>query len=341
MRTGLKYQNILSKIHIVFFLLLFASSIYAQTATHFYKDSNFSCKYHTLSGMLHGRYESFYKNGKKKSDGTFQYNSREGIWTVWDSTGKLRVKRIYTNPLEYIRMYPAVPAEGPTLLLNKPVYTLQRDSLGEWKNFMIAERTAFYQQRNFKCFYTSQKQLLFDCKTLFNILYSNAVKKNYSLYLGKKGDEDDTYSKRLNLSTADSILIDTTKVKLVGFRLKSDWIFDNIRLLSNERPLFITALVVDKVNPKDTFDLFDVYVPDVRKYLAQVKLADTNLPQYLRTLDDVFFFGCFSVEKWSVSSVFIRNTHIPTMPTAVNKRALQEVETENDLWLYFNKPATQ
>jgi antitoxin component YwqK of YwqJK toxin-antitoxin module len=49
--------------------------------------------------MLNGKYVSFYPNGVKKSEGSFQFNNRIGEWVVWDSTGKLRVKRLYTNPL--------------------------------------------------------------------------------------------------------------------------------------------------------------------------------------------------------------------------------------------------
>lgn len=328
------------KMQIVFFIVLFFSaSLYSQSEEHTYKDNSFTCKYHTLSGMLDGKYESFYKNGVKKSEGNFIFNNRTGEWSVWDSTGKLRVKRVYSNPFEYTQSVPVIPSDGPIPLLDKPVYTLHRDSLGEWKYYFLAQRMCAYQQRNFKCFYTSNKQLLFDCKMLFNILYSNALKKNCSLYLAQKGDEDAEYKQRLNLSTNDSSLIDTSKIKLVGFRVKSDFIFDNSRFVSDERPLFIAALVVNKANPKDTTDLFSVYVLDVRKYLAQVKLTYPDLPSYLQNLDDVFFFGCFSIDKWRKSGVYdgIRDTSVRTPKSSANKLQLKEVETENDLWLHFNK----
>ncbi len=340
MRTELKLLNMLNKISITCVVLLLATSAFAQPESKTYKDKEFNSKYELKSGMLDGHYESFFKNGTKKSEGTFAYNTRIGEWSVWDSTGKLRVKCIYSNPLEYKQIVPTVSSDGPIPLLDKPVYTLQRDNLGEWKYYFLQERMCTYQQRNFKCFYTGTPQLLFDCKTLFNILYSNARKKNISLYLSKKGDEDDTYSMRLNLATSDSSLIDSTKFSLVGFRIKSDFIFDNSRFVSDERPLFVTPLVVYKTSPKDTTDLFSVYFPDIRKYLAQVKLSPQDMPSYLQNLDDVFIFGCFRVDRWRVSNVYDRGTivtYVSTATNAVNKDLLKEVESENDLWLHFNK----
>jgi hypothetical protein len=335
MRTKLKYQNLLKKIFLTCFALTFASYIFGQSEDRTYKDNGFSCNYQIKYGMLKGHYESFYKNGNKKSEGTFEYNHRIGEWSVWDSTGKLRVKRIYSNPLEYNQIVPETPFEGPIPLLDKPVYTLQRDSLDEWKYYYLAERMVAYQQRNFKCFYTSEEQLFFDCQTLFDILYSNAKKRNYAIYGSKDSNEDHTYQLRLDIST-----IDTSKTKLVGFRVKSDWIFDNTRFVSDERPLFITPLAINRIAPKDTFDLFSVYVPDVRKYLVQYQLAQTILPPYLHNLDDVFFFGCFVVDKWRVSKWAINpplTKYIATAQSATNTYLLKEVETENDLWLHFNK----
>jgi len=331
----MKYQNWINKISFVCAALLFVSCVFAQSEDRTYKDKGFSCKYQIKYGMLHGHYESFYKNGTKKSEGTFEYNHRIGEWSVWDSTGKLRVKRIYSNPLEYKQVIPVVSPDGPIPMLNKPLYTLQRDSLGEWKYYFLHERMCAYRQRNFKCFYTREKQLFFDCKTLFNILYTNAKKKNCTVYGTNKHDEDDTYS----VGKLDIATIDTSKIKLVGFRVKSDFIFDNTRFLSQDIPLFITPLVVTKVSPTDTFDLFNVYVPHVRKYLAQVKLTYPDLPSYLQNLDDVFFFECFSTDKWRASGVFdgIHDTSVRTPKSSANKFQLGEVETENDLWLHFNK----
>jgi len=333
------------KMQIAFFtLLFFVSSCYAQYDSHFYKDSSYSCKYQTLSGMLFGNYVSYYHNGVKKSEGNFQFNNRIGEWSVWDSTGKLRVKRVYSNPYEYTRIYPKIPSEGPIPLLSKPIYTLRRDSLDECIPYTLQARMVFYQQRNFKCFYTSDTQAFFDCKMLFDILYEHALKKEYSIYGSKKGDEDD-YSIPLNI-----LNIDTSKITLVGFRIKSDIHFDDTRFIFDERPLWIAALVTYKTNPndkadnftsKDTFDLFQVNVPQVRKFLTQVKHSFTfkNRPTFIQNLDDVFLFGCFSYRKYRHSTVFDdkRIVYTQTAESSLIKGTLSEVETENDLWLLFNK----
>lgn len=305
---------------------LFTGSLFAQTDSHIYKDSAFSCNYQTLSGMLHGKYVSFYKNGVKKSEGDFQFNNRIGEWSVWDSTGKLRAKRIYTNPYEYQRIYPEIPSEGPLPLLSEPIYTLKRDSLDEWEKYSIRLRMVVYQQRDFKFFYASQKQLFFDSKTLFDILYENALKKNFSIYMGK--GEDNEFKLRGDIST-----IDTSKVKLVGFRIKSDWIIDNTRLISENRVLFFTVLAVDKINLKDTIELFSVYATDARKYFAKVKLNYPDLPDYLQNLDDVFFFSCFSFEKYEMTHNYNEVPNSYSIESCITNK----VEKENNTWLQFNK----
>lgn len=308
-----------------------------------YNDGSLNCKYQSTLGMLNGPYVSYYKNGVKKSEGNFQFNNRIGEWSVWDSTGKLRVKRNYSNPYEYTQIIPVVSPEGPIPLLNKPVYKLERDSLGEWKYFKMEERMVIYSQRNFKCFYTSEKQQFFHYKMLFEILYENALNKNYPVYAVNKDNDDETYSKRFDIST-----IDTSKIRLVGFRIKSDYIFDNSRFISQDVPLFITILAVNKgiSNPSgdnfisnDTVGLYSIYYRDAKKYLAQVELKNYGQPPYLQNLDDIFFFGCYGEEKWNVSNMSDRgvNKYIHTPPASVNQFILKEVETENDMWLYFNK----
>jgi Gliding motility associated protein GldN len=327
MRRHLTLKGALFVFCIFSTVFLFGQKLHVTTTLEGYK-----CIYHETNGMLNGNYISYYKNGVKKSEGSFSYNKRIGEWIVWDSTGKLRVKRNFTSPLEFKRTYPEIPNDGPIPLLSSPDYILQRDTNGCWKQFQIEQRAAFYQQRNFKTFYTTEKQLFFEYETLYKILYKNVTENNCAGYA--TGDsEDETYKSRYKATE-----IDSSGFNLVGFRLKSDFIFDDNHMLSDERPLFITVLVQKKTGAKDTIDFFSVYYRELRKYLAKIKLSTPRLPLWLQNLDDVFTFGCVGFQKYKVSAVYDRLTGYTYYgEKAFTKCLIKEAETENDIWLHFNK----
>lgn len=315
---------------ILLIIFLWASSLLAQPDSVFYKGDAFSCNYHLTSGMLNGHYISYYNNGVKKAEGNFKYNTRIGEWSVWDSTGKLKTKRVYTDPFEYKRVYPEIPIEGPASLLSSPIYKLHRDSAGAWERYDLEWITIKYKQRDFKCFYTSENQLFFDCQALYNTLYEAAVKDKVRIFGSK--DEDNTFDK-MDIKT-----IDTSKVKLAGFRIKSDWYFDDKRLEGDGRVIFITVLATDKNNPKDTADLFTIYYLDVQPILARKKVLNTTLSPYIQNLDDVFFFSSFGFEKYAKKvHTDSRPQYIYAPENRVSNGLLEEIETEHNLWAYFNK----
>jgi hypothetical protein len=307
---------------VFFILLLLAGVLEAQNELQYYKCDSFSCKYQTTSSMLNGNYVSYYKNGIKKSEGKFQLNNRIGEWDIWDSTGKLRVKRMYENPLDYTGIISDKSNPG------KPAYSLKRDSIGQWERYALNFEMIAYMQRDFKSIYTSDRQL-FEYKALFNVLYENALKKNFSVYYF--GDDiDNAFQTKIDIAT-----IDTSKIKLVGFRIKSDWIFDKTRFISEDFDIGITILVINKNNPKDTVELFTVYYPKVRKYLAQIKLSSPDLPPYIQNLDDIFFFGCYNINFKDFKTSTQLN-HITSCRT-VECILLNKVEIENNLWLRFKE----
>ena len=45
-----------------------------------------------------GKYTTWYENGAKKTEGTFNHNSKEdGFWTVWYENGKKKAEGNYKN----------------------------------------------------------------------------------------------------------------------------------------------------------------------------------------------------------------------------------------------------
>ena len=112
----------------IVFAIGFMACIQAQDY-QFYKDSLYNCEFTIIDGLLHGPYTSYYPNGHVKAKGEYKYNQRDGHWTLFDPDGKKLMVRDYDHMFEFERIYPPVPKKGPAALFNRPVYTVEKDSL--------------------------------------------------------------------------------------------------------------------------------------------------------------------------------------------------------------------
>src|ERR1700722_13407628 len=116
-KKTLKYNDLLVIIAVLFVAnILMPNSASAQAriskidTSGAYDDSTATyAYYYVLDGMLDNKYESYYYNGKKKAEGEFFDNMRIGKWSVWDSTGKLCIQRVYSNAFDYKTIVPSIP----------------------------------------------------------------------------------------------------------------------------------------------------------------------------------------------------------------------------------------
>lgn len=296
-----------------------------------YEDASIKCSYEQSQGRLDGNYVSYYKNGKKKSEGKFENNYRIGKWTVWDSTGRIRMQREYSDPFTLKRLIPEVPKENPIELLNAPQYTLHynKDSCIDY--FKLKERMVVWSKRLWRTILPNENPILFEKNKLFAMLNKNIFNKNITPFQVT----DDEFRTELLVTG-----IDTSSIKVIGYKIKEDSFFDNERLVFESRIIGICPVVVNKIKG-DTLDFYWVYFPEVRKYLAQEKIQQTGLPSKIKTLDDLFFYRYFYGQIYKESNVYDRQISAYKTGKAVESEAerieISLIENEHDLWISFTQ----
>ncbi len=294
-----------------------------------FNGATYVCNFETLQGRLNGNYVSYYKNGKKKAEGKFENNCRKGIWTVWDTTGRLRMQRDYENILCFNRIIPAFPTDKNIELLNTPKYTLQYNKDGYIQCSDVKERMVVWDTRIWRLISPQDNQLLFDNNKLLEII---------STYIKNKGEvyKDEELTKKLDIKAFDASIY-----KVVGFKIKEDQFLDNDRQVSDVRIIGISLILIEK-ETNVTSDLGWIYFPDFRKTLAQEKMNDATVPAYIKSYDDLFFFRYFygQIQKQSNMNDFYI-TNYKFTKEEIDKEALRIdmdiIDTEHDFWISLTK----
>jgi hypothetical protein len=293
---------------------------------HGYKDEKITCTYETSNGRIDGNYSSFYKNGQKKSEGTFQNNYRIGKWTVWDSTGIIRMQRVYENPFAFKQIIPAYKRDSFNLL-NERRYTLRYNFDGYIDYFNVKEKTIQWSKRIWRFIPEASNENLFENNLLYNIFQSNILSKMLTAF------SDEQFFNEIT-----PILPDTTKNKVIGYRIKEDCFFDSERVVAESRIIGISSVIINKLT-NDTTDLFWIYFPQVRKYLARQKIQSQF--SNISTLDDLFFFRDFNSQIYKEANIWDREISDYKKGIHISKEAesieVNIIESEHDLWIASSK----
>lgn len=303
---------------------LLTSGFTANTQTHECISDMISCTYETDQGRIQGKYSSFYANGVKKAEGKFENNYRSGMWKVWDSTGVLKIQRFYRNPFEFYILMPDEMEERPINLLVPPIYTLQYNSDNYLENFIVDESMLIWTKRIWRWIPMENNELLFQNNYLFNTLHSNVLKGNIIVY----NSDNNKISKKLKISD-----IDTTHLKIIGFKIKEDHFFDNKRLVSERRISDICPVAFNTI-AQDTTDLYWVRFPAARKYLANTVITENETN---KSLDDLFFFRNFYSTIYKEDNIYNRTIASYKSGSDIQKEAekieINLIEMEHDFWL--------
>jgi hypothetical protein len=323
-------KNKMKKIFFIILSLALLSFNESQSQKHLYEDDFIKCSYETSQGRISGQYISYYKTGQKKSEGKFENNYRIGKWTVWDSTGRIRMQREYSDPFTFKRLIPEIPKEKTIELLNTTRYSIKNNQDGFIEYFYLKERMVEWSKKIWRTVSPKENPVLFDNNKLFDILNKNILSKNITAYSTK----DDKFTKEFSFNT------DISSIKLICFKIKEDCFFDNERLVSESRIIGLCPIAVNTVT-RDTVDLYWVYFPQIRKYLAQEKIQQTGLPTKIRTFDDLFFYRYFCGQIYKESNVYDRPIATYTTGKEIDKEAerieLSLIESEHDIWIRFTK----
>lgn len=314
------------------FLLLilpftFLSFIGEDKIKRSFESNSIKCTYETTQGRINGNYVSYYNNGKKKSEGRFENNYRIGKWTVWDSTGRIRMQRDYSDAFTFKRLLPEVPKDKVVELLNVPQYAIKYNNDSFIEYFKLKEKDVIWTQRLWRFVEPNENTILFEKDKLFSILNKNIFSKTIIPFQ----TTDDEFRNELSVTS-----IDTSSIKIIGYKIKEDSFFDNERLVSESRIIGICPVVVNTIK-QDTIDLYWIYFPEIRKYLAQEKIQHANLPLKIKTLDDLFFYRYFYGQIYKESNVYDRQISVYKTGKEIEKEAerieINLIESEHNIWI--------
>lgn len=312
-------------------LVLLLSSKEEPNQKFSFSDGKYNVEYGMLDGRYHGPYNSWYLSGKKRAEGTFQNNIRVGVWSVYDSTGRLRMKRQYKNNFEYETLFPEPVKEGPAVLFSQPIYRLEYGAEGFIKYFYLEERAVAVSKRLWRYMPNNSSQLFFANTKFYSTVIDSIAKGKVKVYAN--GYPYQEFEKPLSEDRI-KLLMDTSHYELLGFRLIEDWFFDKDRMISETRTLGLCP-VVRFDSQKDSTDLGWIYLPTIRPILAAHKVSAPE-PSYIHTLDDVIFFRCFQSSVYRESRVYDR------FKVDLSWEYQQRIETnliemEHDQWIFFTK----
>lgn len=273
--------------------------------------------YQTSEGKLSGHYQSFYANGNIKAEGYFENNCRIGKWIIWDSVGNKLAIREYSSPLEVTVIKLRGKAE-----IQSSFYTLKRNESGFYDFFNLSESMVIQASALLRFIPITDNAILVKYK-IFELLNNGIIKKQIDFY------SDNQLQRKLTK------VPNTANKKLIGYKIREDYVIDNQRKISEIRVLSICPVVVNAAN--DTLDLYWIFYPECRAILATQKVIEEGYPSYFNNLDDFFFFpalaGNYYWNESIVSPPKYPSNSIADRISISEKIEIQLIEDEHDLWL--------
>lgn len=307
----------------VFLLLGHAS---AQRTRHSLTLDSCRIEYEREQGRIHGKYQSFYPNGQLKTSGEFAHNSRLGEWEAYSAAGELVVERSYKSPYEY-QLKTARWKNDPLVeLLSQPLAKPKRNEAGYLEHPEIGERQVDLLFRIHRGIDPAENPLLFDRN--FWLTVHQSIQD--SLITAYDPTLDDFWQKALSGPE-----IDPLSINLIQLKIKEEWFYDLDRQQSEYRILGICP--VAQVGT-DTLSLYWIYYPELRPLLSKHAVKSKDLPKYVRTLDDLLFYRCFSGimcrDGWD-RNLCRGKLHRPHVfsETESEQDELQIIEMEHNRWL--------
>lgn len=319
----------MKKLSILIISILILSFTYTNNTSRIYEDAYLKCNYVTYNEMLNGNYISYYKNGQKKSEGTFENNYRKGKWTVWDSTGRLRMQRVYSDPFTFKQVIPKVSTDAPIKLFNVSPYKLKYNVHNYIDYFYLEERSIMWVKRLWRQIEIKNNPTLFS-KEVKNAINESLISKKDSILLF----QEDEF-----LKISDNNF-DSSKYNIIAYKIKEDCFFDNDRMVSESRIIGICPVIQEK-NDTVAKELGWIYFPQLRKEFAKISLTNAIIPSKIKTLDDLFFFRYFYGQIYKESNVYDRPISTYASGKELEKEAerieLSLIESEHDIWIGFTE----
>ncbi|MES2691511.1 MAG: hypothetical protein V4658_13970 [Bacteroidota bacterium] len=229
---------------------------FTDKGRHWYNSTLYRCNYKTEQGRFDGEYTSYYPNGRKKAQGFFNNNYRTGKWSVWNNRGELLLERYYNNPFQFTGVYPEITKKHASS------YVPLRDNNGCYRHLFFTEASVIAANRNWRFIEPTFNPLLFENNRLYRITQSAVINKQVLAFAS------DSCASLCSFSG-----MDTSKLRIVGFRSMEDWIIDSSRLVLEYYTIAICPVAVHPATG-DTLNLYWIKLDDLRPYLPHIPKTD-------------------------------------------------------------------
>ena len=192
---------------------------------------------------------------------------------------------------------------------------------------MLKEENVGWIQRIWRAIPEENNINLFDDNRLFQIIHENLLKGTITGYSA----ETDNFAVELKASE-----IDFSNTEVLSFKIKEESFFDTKRMVMESRILGICPVVLDEetMTPKD---LVWIYYPEFRSVLAQYPVMEKRVPEYVKSMDDIFFYRYFASQITKVSNVNDRAIEDYKTDAEIEEEAtkfeLLSIEREHDSWV--------
>lgn len=321
----------MKRVPLAILAVVFLSFAGGDRVTHHFETQELHGDYETRMGRMDGKYTSYYTNGQPRATGRFENNLRTGKWSVWDSTGRLRMQRVYSDPFTFERLHPKVPKEKVITLLNFSPYTPAHNHQGFINYYPLRAQSVVWAHRIWRRITPPDNAALFEQNRLFSTLNREIFAHTLTAYQ----PTDDAFRFRMDPPT-----IDTAGATVIGYKIKEDYIFDRERLVTETRIIGLCPVVVYAHRP-DTADLYWVYFPESRLCLSREKISQTGFPEKVSTLDDLFFYRCFHSEIYKEANVYDRALSEYLSGAALEAEAqrieISLIEKEHGQWILLTQ----
>ncbi len=278
----------------------------------------------TKDQKAHGIYSEFYANNKIKVLGEFYNGQRVGMWSVWDSTGNLLIRRHYTSNTEFEFIYPVSDHPYKQLYAKYPDFVMKRNVNNNYEYEFLSEREYVYSKRLYRQLNVENEKELFSQINLKQILQDLAKTDVKWYHYGKNCQfkelvtDDELKEMKRSMDAWDYSKMET----------KEDFFFSSDNLMGDARQIGL-SFYKNKTDEKPSYSL---YYPEIRQYLAKYKIKLPSVVD-IQHLDDVFYFNQYRGQ-------IVKETNIHDRDAEEKddwKIELSKLKAEHNLWISYGR----
>lgn len=280
------------------------------------------------SGMLDGKYTSYWSNGKKKAQGHMKHNMRSGAWSLWDSTGKLLMTRTYSAGNAWTLRFPAAgylrSYAGPVRLISE----------GNTVYDGIIQDSILRSARMWRFIPYDKSNPVFLMHEVIDSLIAFATAQPFPNVAA-----DDEFRNPYMRTDVMQKLEQCHENRIVlGYKIKEDWYYDKISHTGNTAIIAICP-VMQGLTSADTVDFGWFYYPAISSMLANIKYHPRHHTIYPGNIDAVFATRCFASSVYKTSNKQNKNLdELYSGPGLSLQRQYWEIapyEMEQEEWLKY------